>query len=217
MKDKPNAGMVHISATVPVHIRDGLRDRGGGNLSEGLRRCLSEPPFGPSGAAWITHPVQLPNPLECDGPLVLALPQGVLAHGIGACSILIDMETGELSFLRPEGGVSSEFSLSALALLAGKLPPAVVACCAPDPADEFGQAIGCGLHLTRLRHGLIEVRAAGPQGADCAVAMPIRQALQWTAEVVALLARRVELQQLQVTELNNLAARSEQIGQEEPA
>jgi hypothetical protein len=196
-------------------MRDGLRDWGNGNISEGLRLAISEPHQSPSGAAWVTSPIQLPDPTDCDGPSVIALPHGLMAHGIGATTFLIDFEAGELSFLAPTGGVSVEFTLADLALLAGRLPAAVIACCEPGPnADEFGNAIG-GVHVTRLRHGLIELRPGGPSGGDsCAVALPIRQALQLVAEVVALLSRRVEHHQLAVKELNSSLASSRPVEQE---
>ena len=211
---KGSTGLVTISAVVTAEMRDGLRSWGNGNLSEGLRLAISEPHTSPSGAAWITNPLQLPDPTSCDGPEVLAMPHGLIAHGIAATTFLIDFEAGELSFLAPGGGVSVEFTLADLALLAGRLPAVVIACCEPDPgADEFGRSIG-GVHVTRLRHGLIELRPGGPSSReDCAVALPIRQALQLVAEVVALLARRVEHHQLAVKELNSSLAGSA-VGQE---
>jgi len=211
---KGTTGLVTISAVVTAEMRDGLKDWGNGNISEGLRLAISEPHTSPSGAAWITNPVQLPDPTSCDGPDVLAIPHGLMAHGIAATTFLIDMEAGELSFLAPTGGVSIEFSLADLALLAGRLPAVVIACCAPGPnADEFGHSVG-GIHVTRLRHGLIELRPGGPSGGDsCAVALPIRQALQLVAEATSLLARRVEFHQLAVKELNGALAGSA-VGQE---
>jgi len=211
---KGTTGLVTISALVSAEMRDGLKDWGNGNLSEGLRLAISEPHTSPSGAAWITNPVQLPDPTSCEGPDVLAMPHGLMAHGIAATTVLIDMEAGELSFLAPTGGVSVEFSLADLALVSARLPAVVIACCEPGPnADEFGRSVG-GIHVTRLRHGLIELRPGGPSGGDsCAVALPIRQALQLTAEVVALLARRVEFHQLAVMELNGALAGSA-VGQE---
>jgi hypothetical protein len=176
--------------------------------------AISEPHTSPSGAAWITNPVQLPDPTSCEGPEVLAMPHGLMAHGIAANTLLIDFEAGELSFLAPTGGVSVEFTLADLALLAGRLPAVVIACCdnSLNP-DEFGHAIG-GVHVTRLRHGLIELRPGGPSGGDsCAVALPIRQALQLVAEVTSLLARRVEFHRLAVKELNGALAGSA-VGQE---
>ena len=211
---KGSTGLVTISAVVTAEMRDGLKDWGNGNLSEGLRLAISEPHTSPSGAAWITNPVQLPDPTSCEGPEVLAMPHGLIAHGIAATTFLIDMEAGELSFLAPTGGVSVEYTLADLALVAARLPAVVIACCEPGPnADEFGRSVG-GIHVTRLRHGLIELRPGGPSGGDsCAVALPIRQALQLTAEVVALLARRVEFHQLAVKELNGALAGSA-VGQE---
>ena len=211
---KGSTGLVTISAVVTAEMRDGLKDWGNGNISEGLRLAISEPHTSPSGAAWITNPVQLPDPTSCDGPEVLAMPHGLMAHGIGATTFLIDMEAGELSFLAPTGGVSVEFTLADLALVAGRLPAVVIACCEPGPnADEFGHSVG-GIHVTRLRHGLIELRPGGPSGGDsCAVALPIRQALQLVAEVTSLLARRVEFHQLAVKELNGALAGSA-VGQE---
>ena len=210
MENKPQSGLVRLSALVPHAMREGLRNWGDGNISEGLRLAVSEPPFAPSGAAWITNPLQLPDPHDVTGPLVQAMPHGLLAHGIGATTFLIDFEAGELSFLGPTGALSVEFTLSDLALLAGRLPAVLIACCEPGPgSQDFGHSVG-GIHVTRLRHGLIELRPGGPSGGDsCAVALPLRQALQLAAEMVALLARRVEHHQLAVAELNSSLAGSE--------
>ena len=219
MKDKPNkkgtTGLVTISAVVTAAMRDGLKDWGNGNLSEGLRLAISEPHTSPSGAAWITSPVQLQNPTGCTGPEVAAMPHGVIAHGITGNAVLLDMEAGELSFLAPGGtGVCVDLTLSDLALISCGLPSAVYACCGPDPRDEFGAAIG-GLHCTRLRPGLIEIRPGGPSGTDaCAVVLPVNHALQLVAEVVALLARRVEHHQLTVIELNHRIADPQPVEQE---
>ena len=210
MEDKPNTGLVRLSALVSHAMREGLRNWGDGNISEGLRLAISEPPFAPSGAAWITNPLQLPDPQTVTGPQVQAMPHGLLAHGISCASFLIDCEAGELSFLAPAGGVSVELTLADLALLAGRLPAVTIACCEPGPgSQDSGHCIG-GVHVTRLRHGLIELRPGGNGGPDaCAVALPLRQALQLAAEMVALLARRVEHHQLAVAELNSSLAGSE--------
>jgi hypothetical protein len=209
---KGTTGLVTISAVVTAAMRDGLKEWGDGNISEGLRLAISEPHQSPSGAAWITNPVQLPDPTSCEGPDVLAMPHGLMAHGIAATTFLIDMEAGELSFLAPGGGVSVEFSLADLALVAARLPAVVIACCEPTGLDDRGQNVG-GILVRRLAHGLIELAPTGPSGSvDCAVALPIRTALQFVAEVTGLLARRFEARQLAITELNNTLAQPVEAG-----
>jgi hypothetical protein len=196
MTKKPTAGMALISALVPDVMRDGLRTLGGGNLSEGLRLAVTSPTKTSSGAQWVEASFQLPDACEVDGPLVLATPAGVVAHGFGPSSLCIDTEEGTLSVVLPDGGVSREFALSDLASLAGRLTGAVLSCCAPDGSvNEFGHELPCGLLVSRLSRGLVFI---GVQGNGASVVLPIHDALQLAAEVVALLARRFEHHQLAV-------------------
>lgn len=205
MAKQPKEGMVLVSCWVPEHVKQGLKDWGQGNLSLGMREALSEPPIGPSGAMWVVKPVQLPDPDESDAPSILATPHGVLAHGAGPTSLLIDMEAGELSVLVPNGGACTEIDLSDIAALAARLPMAVVASCGPD-AQPGGWALPCSLHLEQIAQGVLKVTIQGHPA--LAVLLPVRHALQFSAEVVALLARRVALHQLSVAELNSSLAAS---------
>ena len=211
MQTTPKKGkenLVQVSAFVSREQRDDLHTWGDGNVSEGLRRAISTPHHAPSGAMWIECACQLPNPAHCTGPQVWATPDVLLAYGVGPVSLALDCEDGTLSFITPTGGgATTAFSLADLAQLAGRLPGAVIATCAPDHhRDDRGQNIGA-ITVTALGHGLIELRPSGPSGSvDCAVALPIRTALQFVAEVAGLLARRVEAHQLAIAELNhNLA------------
>jgi len=211
MKTTPKKGkenLVQVSAFVSAQQREDLHNWGDGNVSEGLRRAISTPHHAPSGAMWVECACQLPNPASCTAPMVLAMPDGLLIYGVGPVSIALDCEDGTLSFITPTGGgATTDFSLADLAQLAGRLPGAVIATCAPDHhRDARGQNIGA-VSVTALAHGLIELRPPGPAGSvDCAVVLPIRTALQFVAEVAGLLARRVEAHQLAIAELNhNLA------------
>ena len=214
MKTSPKKGkenLVQVSAFVSAQQREDLQTWGDGNVSEGLRRAISTPHHAPSGAMWVECACQLPNPASCTAPMVLAMPDGLLVYGVGPVSIALDCEDGTLSFITPTGGgATTDFSLADLAQLAGRLPGAVIATCAPDHRrDDRGQNIGA-VSVTALAHGLIELRPTGPSGsADCAVALPLRQALQFVAEVAGLLARRVEAHQLAIAELNHSLAQVE--------
>ena len=161
MNNKPNKGStdgLQVSAYVTPQMRETLRELSNGNISQGIRVAVSEPRQSPSGADWITSPAQLPDPASCIGPNVLTTPVGVMAHGIAPTSPVLDMETSELSFLTPDSGVTSELTLANLALIAGRLGVAVIACCDPG-ADERGQTVG-GIKVSRLGHGLIELSPA---------------------------------------------------------
>jgi hypothetical protein len=197
-------------------MRDALREIGGGNISAGIRTVASQPHQSPSGAAWVTTPSQLPDPATCTGPGVMATPAGVVAHGIAAGSIVIDCEADELSILVPDGGVSTRISMADLGLLAGRLPAAILATLTPEPINEFGHDLPCGLHLTGLGHGLVEISAqgAGHHSPAAAVALPLRLALQLAAETLGLLSRRVEHHSLTVQELNSRLAGSQPAVQE---
>jgi hypothetical protein len=211
MKTSPKKGkenLVQVSAFVSAQQREDLHTWGDGNVSEGLRRAISTPHHAPSGAMWIECACQLPNPAKCRGPQVWATPDVLLVYGVGPTSIAIDCEDGTLAFVTPTGGgATTDFNLADLAQLAGRLPGAVIATCAPDHRrDDRGQNIGA-VSVTALAHGLIELRPTGPSGSvDCAVALPLRQALQFVAEVAGLLARRVEAHQLAIAELNHSLA-----------
>jgi hypothetical protein len=217
METQPKAGekkLVQVSAVVPAAMRDGLKAWGGGNISEGIRLAVSEPHQSPSGAAWIQSPIQLQNNTGNAGPEVAAMPHGVVAHGITGNALLIDMEGNELCFIVPGGdGLAVEITLADLALIAGRLPAVVIACC-DETINEFGHEIG-GILCRALRPGLLEIRPGGPSGTDaCAVVLPVLHALQLAAEVVSLLARRVELHQLTVCELNARIADPQPVEQE---
>ena len=201
---KGNQGLVQVAAFVTPEIRDHLRDLGEGNVSQGLRLAICSPDYAPSGALWIGHELQLPDPIYSHtGPGVLAMPEGVLAEGIGPSSLLFDSEDGRLAFIAPgDDGCLTDFGLADLALIAGRLGAAVLAACAHAEAAIPTQIVG-PLRITRLGHGLVELAPAGAgESPDCAVCLPIRQALQLAAEVAGLLARRVEQHQMQVADLN---------------
>jgi hypothetical protein len=207
MPSKPKPGMVLVSAWLPEPVRDQLRIVGGGNISNAIRQAIEAPVVTPSGAQWIAAPCQLKNPLDVEGPQVIATPAGVMVHGLGPSALVIDAEAGELAMVLPDAGVASEVTLGDLAALAGRLPGALLACCAPDgSANEFGHELPCGLRISRLSHGLVEIAV---RGHGAAVALPIRTGLQLAAELLGLLVRRVALHQLSVLELNASLAASE--------
>ncbi len=208
MTSKPTNGLVQISGSVDPAVREILRAAGNGSISAGLRLALEVPTRTASGAAWIAHPALLPDPAEADSPAVLATPVGVIAHGVGPAGLVVDMEAGQAVFAGVGAELAVDLPLSGLATIAGRLLPAVLACCAADQrAHATGTAIGAGLVVGRLSHGLIEIAAKGQ--ADAAIVLPLRQALQLAAELAALLARRVAEHQETVAELNAAVARAE--------
>lgn len=209
MKNPPHGGLVPISGSVSFETRAILQAAGDGNISEGLRRALALPTTTLSGAVRVMHPaLLLPDPEKADGPAVLAMPGGIIAHGIGPAGLIIDAESDRLLITGINREISTELNINRLATLAARFLPAVLACCCSDAqADEFGQPIGCGLLLQRLSHGLIEIVAEGQAGA--AVVLPLRHALQLAAELSALLSRRVAEHQDAIAQLSRSITREE--------
>lgn len=208
MTKAPKGGLVPISGSVSFETREIIRAAGDGNISEGLRLALELPTRTLSGAIRVMHPALLPDPETVDGPAVLAMPAGIIAHGVGPAGLIFDLEDGQLLMTGIPEEIGAHLCLGRLATLAGRMLPAVLACCASDAhADEFGQEVGCGLLVRRLSHGLIEITAQGQRGA--AVVLPLRQALQLAAELSALLSRRVAEHQDQISDLNATLNRDE--------
>jgi hypothetical protein len=206
MNNQPPKGgtdLVQVSAYIDPALREHLRELGGGNVSLGLRLAITQPGTTPSGAHWIGRECQFQPTRHNNGPSVLSMPEGILAEGIGASSLLIDAEAGKLAFIAPgDAGAITDIGLADLALMAGRLVAAVLAACAHPEAAVRTQVIG-PLRITRLGHGLVELAPAGAdESPDCAVCLPIRQALQLAAELAGLLARRVEAHQAAVADLN---------------
>ena len=193
-------GMVSISAYVPESMRDQLRQVGGGNISNGLRIAMDAPALTPSGATWLEHPCQLPDPAELETPEVMATPDGVVACGIGPATLVFDCEASEVYITAADQmELVRPLDLQALAAWAIALPAAVLTVGCRPGADCHGSAAMPGdLDLWRLAPGLIAIGTD-----DIFVTLPIRQALQLAAEVVALLAHRVRLQQLAVCDLED--------------
>lgn len=208
MTKAPKGGLVPISGSVSFETREIIRAAGDGNVSEGLRLALELPTRTLSGAVRVMHPALLPDPEKADGPAVLAMPAGIVAHGIGPAGLVIDVEEGQLMITGIPDEIGCHLCIHRLATLAARFLPAVLACCCADAhADEFGQEVGCGLLVRRLSHGLVEIAAQGQRGA--AVVLPLRQALQLAAELSALLSRRVAEHQDQVVGLNAALTREE--------
>lgn len=214
MKTTPKKGkpdLVQVSAFVTREMRDDLSNFGNGNVSEGLRRLVAAPSHAPSGALWLDHPLQLPDPARCTGPQVWAMEPGLLVYGIGPTNLSIDCEESQISFQAPGGSAAAELTFDDLADLSGRLGGAVLACCGPANVGPITQAAG-PIRVSRLAPGLVELAPTGQSCADCAVALPLRQALQFAAEVAGLLARRFKARQLAITELNNNLAQPVEAG-----
>lgn len=197
MPSKPESGMVPISAMVPHELREFLRNLGDGNVSAGLRMVVQAPMATPSGATWIEHPMQLPAPEGAEGPEVMATPDGLIANSVSSASLIFDCESNELAIIDADGLVLSRpLDMQTLSAWAIALPAAVltVGCC---PGGSQGPAALPGaLRLWRMAPGLIAIGSE-----EVFVILPVRQALQLAAEVVGLLANRVQLQQVAVCEL----------------
>jgi hypothetical protein len=214
MASPPNKqGMALVSAWVPQTVKERLKSSGGGNLSLGLRAALAAPATTSSGAIWVGHPSELPDPETAEGPAVIATPAGMVVHGIGPASLILDIEANELVFVPSGGpGVARPLDVAALAAFAGRLPAAVLACVS-DQSDQFGHDVPAGLHLSRLAPGLIEINPAGSghRGDGCSVVLSVRHALIFAAEALALLARRVAAEQSRIKALDSLHDRSDEL------
>jgi hypothetical protein len=213
MSTPPIGGLVSVSGMVTRPVRDRLKSIGQGNVSQGLRAALAAPATTSSGAIWAGHPSELPDPETAEGPAVIATPAGIVVHGIGPASLILDIEASELVFV-PSGapGVARPLDVAALAALAGRLPAAVLACVS-DQSDQFGHDVPAGLHLSRLAPGLIEINPAGSghRGDGCSVVLSVRHALIFAAEALALLARRVAAEQSRIKALDSLHDRSDEL------
>lgn len=208
MTHPPDSGLVPISGSVDFATREILRAAGDGNVSAGLRRALELPSTTLSGAQWIAHPALLPNTETADGPAVLAMPGGIVAHGVGPAGLIADVETSRLYITGISHEISTDLSIQALATLAAHTLPAVLACCGADPhAIHHSHPIGAGLVVRRLSAGLVEFSVHGHPAS--AVVLPLRQALQLAAELAALLSRRVAQHQEQVASLHAAITREE--------
>jgi hypothetical protein len=193
MKNPPAKGLVPISGSVS---------------SEGLRLALELPTRTLSGAVRVMHPSLLPDPETADGPAVLAMPGGIVAHGVGPAGLIVDVETSQLHVTGISHEISTDLSIQTLATLAAHTLPAVLSCCVPsEHADEFGRPISAGLLVRRLSAGLIEFVVQGHPGS--AVVLPLRQALQLAAELAALLSHRVAEHQEHVAALHAAITREE--------
>lgn len=175
---------VHISAMVTQGMKAHLLDLGCGNLSAGLRLQMTTPTTTPSGAVWCDHPDQLPDPEDATGPSVLACPGGVVVHGVGATSLIIDAEGSEILLLNgdDDDAVVRPLDLALLANLAAGLTPAILAVVNPTGPDVA--LLPAGLQARRLAPGVISLGSK-----SMTVAVDIRHALRFAAEVSALLVR----------------------------
>jgi hypothetical protein len=197
MPSKPDSGMVSLSALVSCELRDFLRDVGRGNVSRGLRLAVTTPYLTPSGATLIAHPMQLPTAEDAEGPEIMATPAGIVAHGVGPASLVFDCDEGELVILTGAGPMLSRpLDLQALSAWAISLPPAVLTIGCRPGGSHGPAALPGALRLWRMAPGLIAIGSE-----EVFVILPVRQALQLAAEVVGLLANRVQLQQVAVCEL----------------
>lgn len=187
---------VHISAMVTQGMKAHLLDLGAGNLSAGLRLQMAAPTTTPSGAIWCSRPEQLPDPEDAVGPSVLACPGGVVVHGVGATSLIIDAENSEILLLNgdDDDAVVRGLDLPLLASLAATLTPAVLAVVNPGGPDVA--LLPAGLQARRLAPGVISIG-----GKSMSVAVDIRHALQFAAEVSGLLVRSLTDRQLAITGL----------------
>ena len=187
---------VHISAMVTQGMKAHLLDLGCGNLSAGLRLQMTTPTTTPSGAVWCDHPDQLPDPEDATGPSVLACPGGVVMHGVCATSLIIDAEGSEILLLNGDDSdaVVRSLNLALLASLAASLTPAILAVMNPGGPDVA--LLPAGLQARRLSPGVISIG-----GKSLTVAVDIRHALQFAAEVSSLLVRSLTDRQVAITGL----------------
>ena len=185
-----------VTAVITAAQKAYLVELGAGNISAGLRYRLSTPSSTPSGAVWCDHPDQLPDPEDATGPSVLACPGGVVMHGVCATSLIIDAEGSEILLLNgdDDDAVVRSLSLALLASLAASLTPAILAVMNPGGPDVA--LLPAGLQARRLAPGVISIG-----GKSLAVAVDIRHALQFAAEVSSLLVRSLTDRQVAITGL----------------
>ena len=194
---------VTISAVITAGLKAHLLELGDGNLSAGLRLQMATPATTPSGAVWCSHPEQLPDPENATAPSVIACPCGVIAHGVGATSLIFDCEDNELLLLdgNDENATVHPLTLANLASIAAALLPAVLAVIDSNGPDIA--RLPLGLTVRRLAPGIVAI-GTGPM----LVALDLRHALRLCAEVSSLLARRLADRQIAIHGLERALAGS---------
>lgn len=192
-----------ISAVVTTGLKAHLLELGSGNLSAGLRLQMATPTSTPSGAVWCSHPEQLPDPETANAPSVIACPCGVIAHGVGATSLIFDTEDNELLLLdgSDDNATVRPLSLANLATIAAALLPAVLA--VVNPNGPAVAPLPLGLTVRRLAPGIVAVGTG-----SMLVALDLRHALRLCAEVSSLLARRLADRQVAIYGLERALAGS---------
>lgn len=175
-----------VTAVITAAQKAHLVELGAGNISAGLRYLLTTPTTTPSGAVWCDHPDQLPDPDHATGPSVLACPGGVCLYGVGATSLIIDAEGSELLLLdgNDANAVVGPLTLALLATLAAALTPAILAVVHPHGPEIA--PLPAGLQARLLAPGVISIGSK-----TTSVAVDIRRALQFAAEVNSLLVRQL--------------------------
>jgi hypothetical protein len=192
-EDPYGAESTTVTAVITAAQKAYLVELGAGNISAGLRYRLSTPSSTPSGAVWCDHPDQLPDPEDATGPSVLACPGGVVMHGMCATSLIIDAEGSEILLLNgdDDDAIVRPLDLPLLASLAASLTPAVLAVVNPGGPDVA--LLPAGLQARRLAPGVISIG-----GKSLSVAITVRHALQFAAEVSSLLVRSLTDRQVAI-------------------
>jgi hypothetical protein len=195
-EDPFGAESTTVTAVITAAQKAYLVELGAGNISAGLRYRLSTPSATPSGAVWIDHPDALSDPEDATGPSVLACPGGVVMHGVCATSLIIDAEGSEILLLNgdDDDAVVRPLDLALLANLAAGLTPAILAVVNPGGPDVA--LLPAGLQARRLAPGVISIG-----GKSLTVAVDIRHALQFAAEVAGLLVRSLTDRPVAITGL----------------
>jgi hypothetical protein len=130
---------------------------------------------------------------EFDAPAVMVSPSTVVAHGLNQVVMVLNMAEGWLAFAGIDEELISEdrFTLNCLACLAGQLPQLVMLACS-DP-EEPGEVLALqteeGIAVERVEPGVVALGFSND--ASVKVHLPTTTALQFVAELLALLVRQV--------------------------
>ena len=229
MPATPDGQSRNISGCIPeehfqlAQTLGGRTDTTLGNTSDGLRRLVAfgvealqggiaqaqdrlagqltgiGPALTPSGATWAALPENLPAAGSVNGPQIIAAPGGVIALGVGPDEMLaLDTVAWELVITSQQSEDGTYFELRDLAALASCLPLEINE---QLKADAKSVELPLGLVVHSPSRGLIVLSLE-----DAHVALPLRQALQFAAELSALVARTVARQQDQIGSLERLVA-----------
>jgi len=130
---------------------------------------------------------------EIEGPIVLATPASVVAHGLNDTVLVIQMDEGFLAIAGTDDELVTEdrFTLDCLGCLVWQLPQLVMACSSDtqEPEAELAFQTEEGISVERIAPGVLALGFTND--ASVKIHLPPGIAWQLVAELTALMIRRM--------------------------